>query len=105
VAYMERFASTAEATPVALGYGLGFSLSLERNPQRRWLIPFYGVDLGGLRQDDAPARFHWTPQVGLHVWSSQNVFVNARAGYRLMPGSLERWSGWYAGLGADVTVW
>lgn len=91
--------------PVLFVYGMGFSLSLERNPRRTWLIPTYGVDVGGLIQDDIGAKFQSTPYLGLHFYSNRNVFLTGRGGYRLVPTELERLGGWHASFMADFSIW
>jgi hypothetical protein len=96
---------STEDLPVLFSYALGFSLSLERNPQRTWLIPAYGLDVGGIIQDEVGSRFQSTPYVALHFYSHRNVFLTARAGYRLVPTELERLGGWHLGLTGDFSIW
>lgn len=95
-----------EDMPLLLSYALGFSLSLERNPRRNFLIPSYGVDFGGMSNDYmGGSHFQSTPYVALHLFSNQNVFVNARAGYRIVPSDMERLAGLHASATADFSVW
>ncbi len=102
---VELLESTKADVPILFAYALGFSLSLERNPQRSWLVPAYGADIGGLSHDELGARFQSTPYLALHFYSSPNLFVTARAGYRLVPADLERLGGAHYGLTADLSVW
>ncbi len=101
----ELLSSTHADMPILFGYSLGFSLSLERNPNRAWLIPVYGLDIGGIVQDKIGSPFQSTPYLGMHVYSSPNVFISARGGYRLVPRDLERLGGWHVGLSGDFSVW
>jgi hypothetical protein len=102
---VELHESTKADVPVLFTYAVGFSLSLERNPRRSWLIPNYGADIGGMMQDDLGSHFQSTPYLGLHLYSSPNMFVTARAGYRLVPANLEELGGAHFSLAADLSVW
>lgn len=101
----EVLSSTHHGVSLLFSYAAGFSLSLERNPQRTWLVPNYGVDLGGIIHDGIGGHLQTTPYLGLHIYSNPNVFVGGRFGYRLVPSDLERYGGWHASLGADFSVW
>jgi hypothetical protein len=101
----ELLQSTSTSVPLLFTYALGFSLSLERNPRREWLLPVYGLDVGGMISDAIGGHFQASPFAGLHVYSSPNVFVNLRGGYRLVPDAIERLGGWHLGGTADFSVW
>jgi hypothetical protein len=97
--------SSEDEVPVTFVYGLGFDLSIERNPRRRWLLPFFGLDVGGLVQDGLGHRLQTTPHAGVHLFASRNVFVRTEVGYLIVPGELETLRGWHATLGGNVTLW
>ena len=97
--------SDKAGVPVTFLYGLGLDLSIERNPHRRWLLPFFGVDVGGLVQEGLGHRYQTTPQAGVHLYASRNIYVRAAAGYLIAPGELESLRGWYATLGGNLTLW
>jgi hypothetical protein len=101
----EVLQSTRERVSLLFSYAIGFSLSLERNPRRVWLIPNYGLDLGGIIHDGIGGHVQATPYLGLHLYSNPNVFVSARLGYRLVPSELERYGGMHASFGGDFSVW
>ncbi|MBN1611762.1 MAG: putative Ig domain-containing protein [Polyangiaceae bacterium] len=101
----ELLNSTEHGVPILFTYALGFSLSLERNPRRTWLIPVYGLDLGGMLHRDMGAHFQSTPYVGAHFYSNPNVFLSGRAGYRLVPTDLETLGGWHASVSGDFSIW
>jgi hypothetical protein len=101
----EVLRSTHDDVSLLFSYAAGFSLSLERNPQRTWLVPNYGLDLGGIIHDRIGDHLQATPYVGLHIYSNPNIFVGARFGYRLVPSDLERYGGWHGSLGADFSIW
>lgn len=91
--------------PILFTYSFGTSLSFERNPQRNWLIPHYGVDFGGSISDTLGSHFQTTPYLGLHAYASPNFFGSLRGGYRLLPGELERLGGLHLSAAVDFSIW
>ncbi len=93
----------------ALQTSLGVDLSIERNPGRSFLVPFYGLDLGVLvhRSLESSAVAHATPLVGVHLFSSRNVFLTASAGYMLpLSGRyFDELRAVRAALSADLSLW
>ncbi len=61
--------------------------------------------MGGMIHDSLGAHFQSRSHLGLHAYSSPNVFVNARAGYRLVPSQIEHLGGWHFNISADLSVW
>lgn len=91
--------------PLLFAYGFGTSLSFERNPTRSWLIPYYGIEFGGLVSKPLGGHFQTTPHLGLHAYASPNLFVNLRVGYRLVPGEMDRLGGLQLGGTVNFSVW
>ncbi|MEZ4302590.1 MAG: hypothetical protein R3B70_47110 [Polyangiaceae bacterium] len=66
----------------ALGiYEVGMSLSFERNPKRRYLIPYFGFSSGGIVAEDVPGTGFVQPTLGLHLYASPNVVADVQGGY------------------------
>lgn len=62
---------------------LGFDLTLERAPGRRYLLPFVGAQTGIAYQKQA-GTFGWAmPLVGIYPWASHAVRVALEGGYLL----------------------
>lgn len=97
--------SSRDGVPVAFAYALGVDLSLERNPRRRWLIPFFGLDAGGFVHDASGHRFQVTPRAGVHLWASRNIFLGVGGGYLIAPFEMELLRGWRLTAGANLTLW
>jgi hypothetical protein len=74
-------------------YGVGYSASFEWYPGRRWLIPHYGVELGGLVREGDGHLAQTRPYLGMHLWASDQLWVNAVLGYRIVPAALSDLSG------------
>jgi hypothetical protein len=108
---IELLGSTREKDPEGNRIGammsstFGLGLSLERNPQRSFLIPYFGLEMGGLYQDKMDTTFILIPFAGLHLWSSRNIFVNAMGGYLYPFGHVGELNGWYASAGLDISIW
>ncbi len=86
---------------------LGFDLSIERNPARRFLIPYFGLEGGALFQQQTGTLGLILPFAGLHFYSSRNVTIGVRAGY-MLPFTSEQFAdvaGVRARLSADVSFW
>ncbi len=86
---------------------IGLDLSVERNPQRRFLLPYFGMETGGLFQKDINSLWMIVPFVGVHLFSSANVFVNTSVGY-VLPIDAQQFDelrGWRAKLGVDFSLW
>lgn len=101
----ELLNSTESDVPVAFIYGFGTSLSVERNPSRRWLIPYFGFDLGGIVQEDVGHTFHITPHSGVYFWISRNLAFGVQGGYLIAPSDLEGLRGWKVSAGGNFTLW
>lgn len=97
--------SSRRGTERAFSYALGLDLSLERNPWRRWLIPVFGVEVGGFHQREAGSFFTTTPFVGAHLWSCRNVFVTVTGGYVFSGRDIEELGGWRVRAGVNAVLW
>ncbi len=86
-------------------YSLGTTLTFERNPKRSWLLPHYGVEFGGLNQEDIGGAFQSTFFAGMHLWASANLFVNLSAGYMLVPQQMKELGGFHGGATVDFSLW
>jgi len=91
--------------PITFVYGAGLSLSIERNPKRRWLLPYYGVEVGGVMREELGHEYQITPHLGVHLVATRNIHVNLKAGYMMVPTKLEQLGGWRFGLGGNFTLW
>jgi len=84
---------------------LGLDLSLERNPVRDIFIPYFGIELGSMHQKQFGNVFAITPTFGVHIYSSQNIFINLTGGYVYPSVALEDLRGYTAQLGVNFSFW
>lgn len=101
----ELLNATGINIPLMFAYSAGLSLSFERNPQRTWLIPYYGVEVGGIVHNEIGSYFQTTPYAGIHLFSNPNVFLGTRLGYRLVPSRIDDLAGLHFGVVADFSIW
>lgn len=103
----DLMASTEASSSALFNAVLGFNLSFEKNPARRFLIPFFGAETGIWYQKVTETLGMATPYAGAHLWSSGNFDVTLKAGV-LIPFSsyrLEQIVGLRAGLGFNLAFW
>ncbi len=89
----------------AFAYAIGLDLSIERNPWRRWLIPIFGIEVGGFHQRELGRFFTTTPFAGAHLFSSRNVFVTVTGGYVFPGRDIEDLGGWRVRAGVNAVLW
>jgi hypothetical protein len=101
----EILSSSVATQPLGFGYGFGVSLSIEKDPKRHFLVPYFGIEIGGMVLGDTGSDFRLVPIAGVHLWSARNVFVNLQGGYATVPANMNNLSGPRGSLGVDFTLW
>jgi len=74
-------------------YEGGITLSFERNPNRRYLIPYFGMTTGGMFAEDMPKSGFIQPLAGLHLFSHPNVVADVQGGYMFPTDDVDRLQG------------
>lgn len=108
---MDILRSSRAGTASAFDLAMGFDLSLERNPTRHFLLPFFGMKTGTFIQKDLEEGrstvWHLTPLAGAYLWADKNLFITASAGY-MLPVSAARFEdlrGLRANVGLNFSLW
>jgi hypothetical protein len=101
----ELLDSLRDGEPSLFAYGFGYSASFEYYPARRFLVPHYGIELGGLVRDGLGHRVQTRPYLGLHLWADRHVWLNLALGYRVVPAELFDLGGPTASLGVVLNPW
>jgi hypothetical protein len=86
-------------------YSAGIDLSLEKNPNRNFLVPYFGLEFGGMSQKQLGSTVHFTPTAGIHVISRKNIFINVYGGYVYPIRNFDLIQGWYAQAGLNFALW
>lgn len=86
-------------------YGLGLDLSLEKNPNRNYMVPYFGLEFCGVSQKQFGTTIQFTPTLGVHVISNKNIFINIYGGYVYPLRNFEMLQGWTAQAGVNFALW
>ena len=86
-------------------YGTGVDLSFERNPKRKWLLPYFGAFFGWMNQSDIGYNITFAPRVGIWLYADEYLFVNAGASYLLPTKTFEEYQGLKATLSVNFSLW
>jgi hypothetical protein len=87
------------------GYTLGVDLSLEKNPKRTFLVPYFGLECGEMVQKQFGSVFQFTPILGIHILSHRNIFINVHGGYVYPFKNYDQLQGWFGQAGIDFALW
>lgn len=97
--------SDKKPSSAMLQYAMGLDLSLEKNPKRNFLVPYFGLEAGGLSNRLFKTTFCFTPTIGIHLLSTRNLFVNVHAGYNYPINNFEMLKGWSYQAGLNFALW
>lgn len=86
-------------------YSVGLSFSFEKNPKRSYLVPFFGLEFGGLSQSQWGTTGQFTPTLGLHLASKRNLFLNLQGGYVYPITNFDILQGVYLEAGINFALW
>jgi hypothetical protein len=86
-------------------YAGGLAMSLERNPMRDFLIPFYAIEMGGLTQRLTGKEFAVQPYLGFYILAHRRLTLDLAAGYLLTVGHFRELHGLRARAGLTVSFW
>lgn len=86
-------------------YTMGLDLSLEKNPKRTFLIPYFGLEFGGLSQKQLGSTVQFTTTLGIHLLSKKNIFINIQGGYVYPVTKFEALRGWCCQAGVNFAFW
>lgn len=101
-----------------LNYGLGVDLSLERNPRRYWLIPTFGLEIGGSWsprlsstcqttgcEDKAGHDFVISPRFGVIIYNRSPLWVTLAVSYHMPMKEWNQFRGYKTLLGLHYGMW
>lgn len=104
--YLEALILESRGQKGALAiYDAGFSLSLERNSSRRYLIPYFGSTVGGTIHQELPNTGFAYPFAGIHLYWHHNLIVNAEGGYHFPFSAVDEMRGPRAQMMARFSMW
>lgn len=86
-------------------YEGGLNLSFERNPKRRYLIPYFGFSTGGMFADDLPKGGFFQPNLGIQLYSHPNVVADVQGGYMFPTDAVDKLHGFRAQASIRFHAW
>lgn len=101
----EILAETASKAPRLFTYSLGYEGAFESFPNRRYAIPFYGFEGGGLYQSERGHRAQARVSLGLWLLSHERAWLSAALGYRAVPAEVSTLSGATFAVRAQINPW
>jgi hypothetical protein len=82
----------------------GINLSFEGSTDRKYIIPFFGLEIGGLFQRGF-STFQFTPVLGLQVISTKSILWNIQCGYQYTNKRFDEYSGYTINSTFNVLLW
>jgi len=83
---------------------LGLNLSFEGSTDRKFVIPYFGLEMGGLFQRDF-SSFQFTPVIGIQLLSSKRIIWNLQGGYQYTTKRFDEYSGYSISSTINVLLW
>jgi hypothetical protein len=82
----------------------GVNLSFEGKIKRKFFIPVFGLEVGGLYQRNF-STFHFTPTAGMQLASTQHLVWTIYGGYQYTTRRFDEYSGYLSGSTLNVLLW
>jgi hypothetical protein len=83
---------------------LGLNLSFEGKTERKYVIPFFGLEMGGLFQRDF-STFQFSPVAGVQLVSTKTLLWNIQGGYQYTTKKFDEYSGYTLSTTLNVLLW
>jgi hypothetical protein len=104
-ANFELLKSPSAGGPALFSYSFGYAGSFEAYPVRRYLIPFYAFEFGGVFHEGIGHYAGIRPELGIYLWADHRAWLSLVIGERLLPTELTRLSGPTLSLSAMLVPW
>jgi len=96
--------SSKSNEPSMLNTSLGLTMSFERNPQRTFLVPYFGMESGGFFMSNHNI-FYYMPTAGIQLLATHNIFIGVNGGYVYTNTHFTDWQGMFAQANVDISFW
>jgi len=96
---------SSEELKSLFAYNLGLDYSFERNPRRNLLIPYFGIEMGGLSGKSYGTNFAFYPLAGLRFLAFQRLNLGASAAYAYPIRNFDIFRGWMAQATINFSLW
>jgi len=82
----------------------GLNLSFEGKTNRKYLIPYFGIELGGMFQRDF-STFQFSPITGIQIISTPKIIWSVQGGYQYTTQRFDELSGYIGSTSLNVLLW
>lgn len=96
--------STFQDSSDILMVSTGINLSFESKTDRKFLLPYFGLDLGGVFGRTLNT-FQFTPLLGVQLFSTSKIIWSAQAGYLYSVKKFDQYSGYNFRTSLNVLLW
>ncbi|MEZ4225171.1 MAG: hypothetical protein R3B13_29740 [Polyangiaceae bacterium] len=96
---------SAESTATLALVDVGYTLSLERNSSRRFLIPYFGGTVGSFSHAELGNSAYTYQFAGAHLYWHHNLVMSAEGGYHFPFERVDTFRGPRAQLSAGFSMW
>jgi hypothetical protein len=86
-------------------YNLGVDFSVERNPRRNVLIPYFGLEMGGISGRTYGTNFAFYPLAGIRFLAFKRLNLGASALYAYPIKDFDVFRGWLAQATLNFSLW
>jgi hypothetical protein len=83
---------------------VGLNLSFEANTNRKFLIPYFGLEMGGLFQRDF-STLQFSPLAGVQIVTTKNIIWSIQGGYQYTTKYFDEYSGYSGCSTINVLLW
>ncbi len=97
--------SSKDNVPILFTYDFGVSMSFENGFRRKFLIPYFGVEMGGVASKSLKNTFTFVPQVGIILYATDGMSFYTNASYVYAFADTEAYAGLKANAGISLTLW
>jgi hypothetical protein len=97
--------SSKDSVGGLISYSFGGTFSLENAVKRDFLVPYCGLEMGGINQKELGGGFTIAPVVGLQIWANRFFSVQAQGSYNYSTKLFDRLSGFTASAALNVHFW
>ncbi len=88
-----------------ISYNFGGIFSLENSLKRDFLVPYCGLEMGGINQKELGGGFTIAPIVGLQLYANKFFSIHTQASYNYSTQAFDRLSGFTANAALNVHFW
>lgn len=97
--------STREGVTQMLIYNIGLQMSVEKNPKRNFMIPYFGIEMGGISHRKLGTTLAFYPIGGVHALATKNIYINLQGGYIYPLSNIDLLHGYCAQATFNFALW